>query len=271
MSTEYTHTSDLTDADFLRTEIFAVAINCDPLDALGVWMSESSVLTTAFNANGMASGVFQAMPSTLKNLGYRPELGNDSLSRSVAFRSESYTVQMRWATKYYLPYKNRLKNRAAFYTATFLPADLELCISGTSDTVLVQKDGRRAFAYTANIGFDHDKNGAITVGELENAIDRACRGPRWEEIALRMSAQLKITPPSVPQPIPFDLGTMRGVQEALLKLSYNPGPIDGYMGPLTRAALMAFQHTHGLAVDGIVGVNTRKALSEDLAKLGLSG
>lgn len=268
---DYKYSSDLSDADFLRVEIFGVAVQVDPLDALGVWEAESGNYTWAHNPNGHASGIFQAMPATLAGLGYRPELGNDGDTRSAAFRAESYQVQLRWAQKYYMPYKGKLKNKAAFYTATFLPADLDLTISGTPDTVLVQKDGRRGWAYTSNSGFDTDKNYIITVGELEDAIDRACRGPRWEEISHRMSAQLQITPQSIPQPIQYDLGTILGIQSALLRLSYNPGPLDGHAGPLTRAAVIAFQHNHGLVSDGIVGPLTRAKLQASLDSLIISG
>ena len=269
--TDYKYTNDLTDADFLRVEIFSVAVQCDPFDALGTWEAESGNYTWAHNPNGHASGIFQAMPVTLKNLGYRPELGDDGDTRSAAFRAESYQVQLRWAQKYYLPYKGRLTNKASFYVATFLPADLDRAASGDADTILVQKDGRRGWAFAANAGFDQNHDLKITVGELEDAIERACRGPRWEEIVQRMSAQLQIIPQTVPQQPSYDLGTILGVQQALLKLGYNPGPLDGHAGPLTRAAIIAFQHNRGLAADGIVGPNTRAALQAGLDALNVSG
>jgi peptidoglycan hydrolase-like protein with peptidoglycan-binding domain len=40
------------------------------------------------------------------------------------------------------------------------------------------------------------------------------------------------------------------VQAGLTKLGYNPGPIDGVMGPNTRSAIRGYQRDHGLAVDG---------------------
>lgn len=43
-------------------------------------------------------------------------------------------------------------------------------------------------------------------------------------------------------------------------LGYYRGDIDGYYGPLTEEAVMKFQKANGLAVDGIVGVNTYEAL-----------
>lgn len=46
---------------------------------------------------------------------------------------------------------------------------------------------------------------------------------------------------------------VRQLQEALHGLGYDPGPIDGDFGSQTQAAVMAFQGTRGIAVDGIVG------------------
>jgi len=40
------------------------------------------------------------------------------------------------------------------------------------------------------------------------------------------------------------------VQAGLTDLGYNPGPIDGVMGPQTRSAIRTYQRDHGLQVDG---------------------
>lgn len=52
--------------------------------------------------------------------------------------------------------------------------------------------------------------------------------------------------------------TSRGVnvkliQSLLIRIGYNPGPIDGIFGPKTRDAVKKFQKDSGIAVDGIVG------------------
>ena len=50
------------------------------------------------------------------------------------------------------------------------------------------------------------------------------------------------------------------VQERLTELGYDPGPIDGILGALTRTAVMEFQKDNDLVVDGIIGRNTIAAL-----------
>ena len=47
-----------------------------------------------------------------------------------------------------------------------------------------------------------------------------------------------------------DAARVAAVQRALANLGYDPGPVDGRMGPLTRAALRVFQAEHGLTPHG---------------------
>src|SRR5271166_5859579 len=50
------------------------------------------------------------------------------------------------------------------------------------------------------------------------------------------------------------------LQKALQAAGFNPGDVDGTFGLGTQAAVLAFQHSQGLAADGIVGPNTATAL-----------
>lgn len=43
------------------------------------------------------------------------------------------------------------------------------------------------------------------------------------------------------------------VQICLVEMGYDPGPIDGYYGPVTASAVIAYQQRNGLEVDGVVG------------------
>jgi peptidoglycan hydrolase-like protein with peptidoglycan-binding domain len=56
------------------------------------------------------------------------------------------------------------------------------------------------------------------------------------------------------------------LQELLLALGYDPGPVDGIFGPQTGAAVMAFQQDLGLTVDGLVGPQTRETVAGQLAE-----
>jgi N-acetyl-anhydromuramyl-L-alanine amidase AmpD len=64
----------------------------------------------------------------------------------------------------------------------------------------------------------------------------------------------------VQRPAPFhpysqeksDRATVRAVQRALAQNGYRPGAHDGYVGPQTRRAIVAFQATEDLPVTGRV-------------------
>lgn len=54
----------------------------------------------------------------------------------------------------------------------------------------------------------------------------------------------------------------KALQIRLLDAGYDPGPIDGRLGPKTREALIAFQRASGLTPDGELGVGTLAKLVE---------
>jgi peptidoglycan hydrolase-like protein with peptidoglycan-binding domain len=60
---------------------------------------------------------------------------------------------------------------------------------------------------------------------------------------------------STPAALDPTVAAIRAVQQRL-----HLDPVDGSFGPLTEQAVRAFQQAHGLAVTGIVGASTRKAL-----------
>lgn len=63
-----------------------------------------------------------------------------------------------------------------------------------------------------------------------------------------------------------DVYTVIGQQTILKKLGFDPGDIDGILGPGTLAAIKHFQLAHGLVADGIVGQKTSTALLEEYKK-----
>src|ERR687892_281974 len=53
---------------------------------------------------------------------------------------------------------------------------------------------------------------------------------------------------------------VRELQLRLRRVGDRPGPIDGLYGPMTEAAVERFQRSRGLAIDGVVGPQTKGRL-----------
>jgi peptidoglycan hydrolase-like protein with peptidoglycan-binding domain len=51
------------------------------------------------------------------------------------------------------------------------------------------------------------------------------------------------------------------LQSELKRMGFDPGKVDGVMGPRTKSAIRRFQDANGLEVDGVVGPETATALS----------
>jgi len=71
------------------------------------------------------------------------------------------------------------------------------------------------------------------------------------------------TPSAIPSSgkVSFEAVTVFDIQAALKNGGYDPGALDGKMGPRTKDAVRKFQKAHGLVVDGVVGRNTWEKLS----------
>lgn len=246
------HTSDIADDFFTGLESVAEDVGAKAIHLLSVMMSESGVRANAHNPHGDASGLIQFMPATLAGLGWR--------AGAAAFRRLSATEQLPFVRAYFAPHKGKLVSAAACYVATFLPALLKR--AHDPSFVLTAKNGPLGWAYAPNAVFDRNKDYAITVGELEEAIARNCRGPRWAELTARLARHCVVPEPTDRS---VDLRTTVGVQTALTRLGYDLGAIDGIPGPKTRAAITAFQRDHRLVADGIYGPKTRAALETTLA------
>jgi len=58
----------------------------------------------------------------------------------------------------------------------------------------------------------------------------------------------------------------RATQEGLVALGYDPGPVDGAVGPMTREAIRAFQNANSMAATGevskplLAAINTARGL-----------
>lgn len=180
-------TDDIPDAFFHDLKFgYAVLLKCDPLDLIRPLMNESGLKAWAHNPFGNASGIFQAMPATLHNLGF-PGTWEDFVKLDA-------DQQLGWMYLYYRPYTGKLVNATAVYMATFCPAWLphanepDFVICGTTKTNPRLSDVQNGIWYAENKGFDHTGKGWICVQDLTDAITRADQGPRWLEIVSRLEA-----------------------------------------------------------------------------------
>ncbi len=69
-------------------------------------------------------------------------------------------------------------------------------------------------------------------------------------------------------PVRHSAGRVRAVQRALIRLGYDPGPVDGAIGPRTRAALRAYQDASGLAADGRLTPDLEREILSSAAATG---
>lgn len=278
------HTTDLSDAFFTGLRAIGSSLGVEPLYLLQTMMAESSIRAEAHNPHGDASGLIQFMPATLRGLGWT--------AGHAAFRQLSAEQQLPYVERYYRPYQHYgLHSIARLRQATFLPATLPG--GSEADRVLAGRDGPYAAAYRANSGLDRRHDGTIRVSDLTAAVERACVGPRWHEAQGRLEqaagggSSVPVVPPPTPPSLPAPARPMlrqgsRGSWvvraqtqlnqiDAQLRASGQPGldtvPLrtDGNFGPLTRRAVLSFQHLAFATPqeqDGIIGPRSWAKLDE---------
>ncbi|MBN1526470.1 MAG: peptidoglycan-binding protein [Candidatus Omnitrophica bacterium] len=82
-----------------------------------------------------------------------------------------------------------------------------------------------------------------------------------ETIPPTAAAQTASAPAVSTQVKPY---TNEDIQRALKSAGFYAGSIDGKIGPVTKAAIQAFQKAKGLKVDGVVGPRTWAELQKYL-------
>lgn len=127
--------------------------------------------------------------------------------------------------------------------------------------VFEQEDEDDDFGLTGH--WEHGK--PVCPGDALRVWVRRRRG----ELIMPSPAVLMLpkTPPDSVDPYRFD---PEQYQKALLLVGYDPGPIDGKPGVLTRGALEEFQAAHSLKVDGWYGPDTASVLLARLQRGGLA-
>jgi peptidoglycan hydrolase-like protein with peptidoglycan-binding domain len=106
------------------------------------------------NAAGSgATGLIQFMPSTAKNLGTTTE----------ALAKMTFQQQLVYVEKYFQPWKGKLKTLEDVYLAIFYPAYIN---KKPSDVIATEGSA----VYTQNMGFDPNRTGQITRGDVTSTI-----------------------------------------------------------------------------------------------------
>lgn len=100
-------------------------------------------------AGSGATGLIQFMPSTAKGLGTTTE----ELSKMSAVQ------QLKYVFMYFKPYANKIRKLEDMYMAILMPK----YVASPLEEVVFSAPG---VAYRQNSGFDRDKDGKITKGEI---------------------------------------------------------------------------------------------------------
>jgi len=108
--------------------------------------------------------------------------------------------------------------------------------AGSADGVAGSRTERAIEAFQVEFGYTPD--GRATPQLLERLNTAIAQGAASPERMLQRSGMLR--------------SYARAVQEALIARGYNPGPVDGALGPQTREAIRAYQGAHGLSQTGEV-------------------
>jgi hypothetical protein len=164
-------------------------VNMKPEDILNVMAVESGINPAAHNKNGNASGLVQFMPRTLKDLGFT--------GTHDEFRQLSAVDQLDYVQKLI---KNMSKinggpftSAAQYYVGNFVPAALKIpgVRNGDLNTIIVSKNPEMPHIpgvsakleskfYAANSGLDYDKDGNITLGDIQAVLTRVSGGKNYQ-------------------------------------------------------------------------------------------
>ena len=100
----------------------------------------------------------------------------------------------------------------------------------------------------------------IVIGTLIAGATVALAGPATASAACTVAGY------HTQQPAGQDSDSVRCIQQALHDHGVDAGPVDGWFGPVTEAAVYTFQVGQGLTLDGQVGQETAAALGVDYVR-----
>ena len=141
-----------------KTAIVADLLGIRPEWLENVMWIESRLNPKAVNKTTGATGLIQFMPATAQALG----------TTTAELYNMDFDTQMEYVYLYLRPYRQKMKSQVDVYLAVFFPA----AIDKDDDYVLQTSKLSPAIIAKQNPGYDLNKDGKITKGEVAKAIDR---------------------------------------------------------------------------------------------------
>ena len=150
---------NLTDEFYSKVVQISKRLKCDPDELMGVMNSESGINHKAVNKKSKATGLIQFMPDTARSLGTTTE----NLKKMTAIEQLDYVEK----------YLEKQKKAAGFssdeqlsagelYALVFLP--------GRANRSILTSQGEKYYSW--NKGLDRNKDGKITVAELDTRVKK---------------------------------------------------------------------------------------------------
>lgn len=146
-------------------------LKTDPNYLAGVMRTESGFRPDAVNPDGGATGLIQFMPATAVKLG----------TTTAELKQMTALEQLVYVEKYFKSFTGKMKTPTDVYMATFMPA----FVGKPADFVLGREgDDTKVFGltlnqiYKSNKGFDKNKDGTITVGEVGATVEATLAAAR---------------------------------------------------------------------------------------------
>lgn len=133
-----------------KVQQIAASLGVDPNDLMIVMYKESRLNHRAVNASTGATGLIQFMPATARSLG----------TTTASLAAMSNVQQLDYVEKYLRAYKGKFKRLIDLYLSVFYP----VAVGKASNYVIGKRGGA---IYDQNAGLDVNKNGEITVQDIE--------------------------------------------------------------------------------------------------------
>ena len=137
-----------------RVNQLAASLGVDPNFLMIVMYKESRLNHRAVNLQSGATGLIQFMPSTARSLGIT----------TASLAAMSNVQQLDYVERYLRPYKSKMKRLIDVYLSVFYPVAV-----GKSESHIIAKSG--TVVYNQNTGLDIDRNGQITVADVQKWLE----------------------------------------------------------------------------------------------------